>query len=240
MVTLLSDIIDSKHPADTLAFFLVAPLRSFTARELGVRLHTTTAKANSAAGMLERNRYLKAFTKNKTKYYLLNLRHPHVVTLREKCLIEQGAWTDELFVSLKKLGQLSGIFLSGLFVGRPELPVDILMVGKVSSSKLDEFLATAQKLTNSELNYSIMSIEEFGIRRDTFDRFIKDIFDYPHVVLLDRSTKRAESSDKLANKVSKPTKKAVRKSSKKSAKNITKKPAKKTVKKSAKKNKKKK
>lgn len=224
MVTLLSDIIDSKYPAEILAFYLVAPLRSFTARELGVRLHTTTAKANSAAAMLERNRYLKGFTKSKTKYYLLNTRHPHVESLRAKCLDEQGPWTDELFTSLRKLGQLSGLFLSGLFVGRPELPVDILMVGKVSNAKLEEFLATAQKLTNNELNYTVMSREEFDIRRDTFDRFIKDIFDYPHVVLLDRSAKNSAISSKAPSKTSKnaerrvikrKVKKVVKKSTKK-------------------------
>lgn len=231
MVTLLSDIIDSKHPADMLAFFLVAPLRSFTARELGVRLHTTTPKANAAASLLERNRYLKAFTKNKTKFYLLNMRHPHVESLRVKCLAEQGGWTDELFVSLRKLGQLSGIFLSGLFVGRPELPVDILMVGKVSGSKLEDFLVAAQKLTNSELNYSIMSREEFEIRRDTFDRFIKDIFDYPHVILLDRSTKKTESVEKSRKKVSKPVKKVAKQSPKKPTKKIPKQATKKTKKK---------
>jgi hypothetical protein len=40
-----------------------------------------------------------------------------------------------------------------------------------------------------ELNYSIMSEEEFINRRDTFDRFIKDIFDYPHLVILDKIRK---------------------------------------------------
>lgn len=215
MVTLLSDIIDSKHPADMLAFLLVAPLRSFSARELGVRLHTTTAKANYAAGVLERNHYLKSFSKNKTKFFLLNTRHPQVQSLREACLAEQGVWADELFISLKKLGQLSGIFLSGLFVGRPELPVDVLMVGRVSNGKLVEFLKVTQKLTGSDLNYSVMSREEFEIRRDTFDRFIKDIFDYPHVVLLDKSPKKVVKIPSPEKKVSAPAKRKVNKQVKK-------------------------
>ena len=211
MVTLLSDILDSNQPGDLLAFFLVAPARSFSIKELAVRLHTTGPRIKSAAGKLERQSLLKSFTKNQTKFYLLNLKHPQVAKLREHCLAEQGPWPDELFGSLKKLGQLSGIFLSGLFVGRNELPVDVLLVGKVSLSKLDEFLKQAQKLTGSEINYSIMTRDEFQLRRNTFDRFIKDIFDYPHVVVLDKPKSRATQDSgetkprKLAKKLVKRT-----------------------------------
>lgn len=190
MVTLLSDILDSKRPADLLAFLLVAPLRSFSAKELATRLRTTSGNAANAAKVLERNHIVKAFIRHQVKFFILNLRHPQVTALRDRCLAEQGAWPDELFASLKKLGQLTGIYLSGLFVGRPELPVDLLLVGKVSSTKLNQFLEIAQKLIGSELNYSVMSQEEFDIRRHTFDRFIKDIFDYPHVIVVEKVQKQ--------------------------------------------------
>lgn len=36
-----------------------------------------------------------------------------------------------------------------------------------------------------ELNYSIMTPDEFILRRGTFDRFLRDIFDYRHIVVID-------------------------------------------------------
>lgn len=222
MVTLLSDIIDSKQPADLLAFLLVAPVRSFSIKELAHRLHTTTAKVTAGIRLLERNYFVKSFSKNQIKFVSLNVNHPQVKELREQCLTEQGHWPDELAVSLKKLGQLSGIFLSGLFVSRPELPVDLLLVGKVSPSRLDIFLKQTARLIGSELNYSIMTREEFVIRRDTFDRFIKDIFDYPHLVVIDRSNEK--NVDRAPRVAKKARKKIVKKVSKKSVK----KPAKKS------------
>lgn len=206
MVTLLSDILDSKQPADLLAFFLVAPLRSFSSKELAVRLDTTTGKLANSLRLLEENNFLKVFIRNHTKFFMLNMRHPQVEPLRQRCLAEQGAWPDELFASLKKLGQMSGIFLSGLFVGRSEPPVDILLVGKVSPAKLDQFLEMVYKLIGTEINYSVMSREEFDIRRNTFDRFIKDIFDYPYLVIMDKPEKAASAS-----KTAKPAKKAAKK-----------------------------
>lgn len=228
MVMLLSDILDSGQPADLLAFLLVAPLRSFSAKELAARLHTTTARAQSAIRVLERNNFVKSFTRNQAKFYLLNVRHPQVASLREQCLAEQGPWPDELFSSLKKLGQLSGIFLSGVFVGRPELPVDMLLIGKVSLSKLDSFLTATYKLTSHELNYSIMTREEFEIRRDTFDRFIKDIFDYPHVIVMDRPTQPADTNT-VKRTTKKPAKKAAKKKRQEAVRKAVAKPAKKKV-----------
>lgn len=221
MVTLLSDIIDSNQPAELLAFLLVAPVRSFSVKELASRLHTTTAKVAAGIKLLERNNFVKSFSKNQTKFFTLNLSHPQVQTLRAQCLAEQGHWPDELAVSLKKLGQLSGIFLSGLFVSRPELPVDLLLVGKVSPGKLNAFLVQTAKLIGSELNYSIMTREEFVLRRDTFDRFIKDIFDYPHLVIIDRSAQ--PSAERSPNQTRKQVKKSIKKIAKRSQKKVVKK-----------------
>ncbi|GEM_PF-926462 len=204
MVTLLSDILDSKQPADLLAFLLVAPERAFSVRELAVRLNTTSASVNNSIKTLEQTNFVNSFNKGSTKFYLLNLRHAQVKGLREQSLAELGAWPDELFASLKKLGQLSGIFLSGLFVGRTELPVDMLLVGKVSLGKLEGFLDTTKKLTGNEINYSIMTREEFELRRDTFDRFIKDIFDYPHIVVYDKPKPTRVRSEKKTVVKTKP------------------------------------
>lgn len=192
MVSLLSNILDSKQPAELLAFLSVAPARSFSAKELAVRLKTTTIKIQSAARSLERQNLVRIFLKNHMMFIMLNSRHPQVPALQEHLLNEQGAWHDELISSLKKLGDLTGAFLSGFFVGRPELIVDLLLVGKVSSNKLEQFLNSAQKSIGQEINYSTMSKEEFLLRRDTFDKFIKDIFDYPHLVLFDKTKEPAK------------------------------------------------
>lgn len=230
MVTLLSDILDSKQPADFLAFLLVAPDRSFSVKELASRLHTTTAKVISGMRLLERNHFVKSFSKNQAKFFTLNVNHPQVKDLRDECLAEQGYWPDELTVSLKKLGQLSGIFLSGLFVSRPELPVDLLLVGNVSPSRLGNFIRQTSKLIGSELNYSIMSREEFVIRRDTFDRFIKDIFDYPHLVVMDRSNEKRSERAPKPKAVKKVKKKPVKKVNKRSPKKVTRTKARKIIK----------
>ena len=75
--------------------------------------------------------------------------------------------------------------MSGIFCGHQNLPVDILLVGKINLNKLSDFLKAAEKMMGQEINYSVMSVKEFVQRRETFDRFIKDIFDYRHLVVVD-------------------------------------------------------
>jgi hypothetical protein len=44
-------------------------------------------------------------------------------------------------------------------------------------------------MMDQEINYSIMTEQEFKERKGTFDRFIKDIFDYKHLVVCDNLKK---------------------------------------------------
>ena len=76
-------------------------------------------------------------------------------------------------------------FLSGIFCGQPGLPVDLLLVGRVNLNKLSDFLHSAEKMMGQEINYSVMTVDEFLLRRDTFDKFIKEILDYPRWVVVD-------------------------------------------------------
>ncbi len=92
-------------------------------------------------------------------------------------------------MAIAKLGEVKAAFLSGALTGNPELPVDLLIVGKVNLSKLDAFLKQCKTVLGFDINYSVMTPDEFQLRRDTFDRFIKDIFDYPHLIVVDKLTK---------------------------------------------------
>ncbi len=204
MITRLSDIIDTGSQAELLAFFITATPRSFSVLELSRRLKINPSEVKISATDLEKQNLLKTFSKNRTTFYLLNQRHAMIPQLRDSFRKEHKQWPDELASSIKKLGTLSGIFLSGIFVGRPELVVDLLLVGNVSDTQLAKFLKTTSKQFGGELNYSIMSPEEFVMRRDTFDRFIKDIFDYPHIVLLDRSNAPVSHSTSVMKAQPKP------------------------------------
>ena len=188
---MLEPVLASGAQSAVLAFFAAAPERSFSSTELQSRLRLKPAAASLALGRLSKLGLVTSFRKGSQKYFLLNTKHPRLPQIR--AALPKRRFDDELFVAIRRLGDIRAAFLSGVFTGQPQLPVDILLVGKVNLKKLDLFLVACHKMMGQEINYSIMSPEEFKIRRNTFDRFIKDIFDYRHLVVVDTLPGRSRS-----------------------------------------------
>ncbi len=187
---MLEDIVNSSSESVVLSFFLAAPQRSFSVLEVSRRLSMPKSKATHALNRLSQAGPLSSFSKKAKKYYIINQKYKLLPPIKEYLLKNGPKYTDELFLAIGRLGEIKAAFLSGIFAGYSNLPVDLLLVGKVNLRKLDEFLKAAYKLMGQDINYSIMTVEEFELRRDTFDRFIRDIFDYRHVVVFDNLAKR--------------------------------------------------
>ncbi len=177
-------LLEDTPEADIISFLLFAPPRTFSARELGVRLGLRPNKLVDSLARLVEGGQLVTCSRGSIRYYRLNQKHRFYPEVRE-ALMERGKdYEDELFAALKKLGAKAA-FLSGLFVGKPELEVDMLIVGSVKEDKLKAFIEACEHMMGQEINYCIMEEAEFVVRRDTFDRFIKDIFDYPYITVVD-------------------------------------------------------
>jgi len=187
---MLDQIVDSKIDSIVLGFFVVAPERSFSALEVSGRLKLPYLKVTHSLNKLSLHGQLKDFSKKGKRYFLVNSKHKLLPEIKEYLVKNGPKYQDELFSAVKRLGEIKAAFLSGIFTGYSNLPVDILLVGKVHLKKLDEFLKAVEKIMGQEINYSIMSADEFVQRRDTFDRFIRDIFDYHHLVIVDELKKK--------------------------------------------------
>jgi hypothetical protein len=186
----LSSIIESRSKTLLLSFLILSPERTFTVRELSARLGISRGKLTHDLKSLAGQNIVKVFSKGRQVYYLLNQKHKLMAELRPSLLKNQRGYGDELFSAIRRLGVVRAAFLSGVFTGYSDLPVDILLVGKINLNRLHDFLDTCRKLMGVEINYSIMTEAEFIQRRDTFDRFIKDIFDYRHVIVVDKVAKK--------------------------------------------------
>ena len=187
---MLQEIIDSKIDSAALSFFLAAPQRSFSVLEVSKRLNIPYLKSVHSLNKLAAAGILKTFAKKDKKYYILDNRYKLLPEIKKQWQSYGSKYNDELLLAIKRLGDIQAAFLSGIFCGQPALPVDLLLVGKINLKKLDNFLKSAKKMMGQEINYSIMSPDEFLMRRNTFDKFIKDIFDYPHLVVVDVLAKK--------------------------------------------------
>jgi hypothetical protein len=187
---MLKELLNSKNESAILSFFLLAPPRSFSALEISKRLSIPYLKTIRTLNKLTAHSQLVSFTKKNKKYYLLNIKYKLLPEIKTYLLKKGQHYEDELFSALRKLGEVKAAFLSGLFTAQPHLPVDLLLVGKARLSKLEDFLNALEKIMGQEINYALMPVSEFELRRNTFDKFIKDIFDYKHIVVFDELVKK--------------------------------------------------
>jgi hypothetical protein len=176
-------LLDDTPEGDIISFLLFAPPRTFSARELGERLEMRPNRLMDALTRLVDGGQLATCTRRAIQYYYLNPKHKFYPQIHERLLRRGQKYEDELFVAIRKMGA-KGAYLSGLFVGKPELPADILLIGKFEDKKLRNFVEACELMLGQEVNYCVMDEEEFKFRRNTFDRFIKDIFDYPYIEVI--------------------------------------------------------
>jgi hypothetical protein len=93
----------------------------------------------------------------------------------------------EVVGRIKKAGQIKLIVLSGVFVRENEGRVDILVVGdNIKKASLDGALKILESEVGKELSYAVMDTNEFNYRLGMYDKFIRDILDYPHEKLIDK------------------------------------------------------
>ena len=191
-----SDILDSKYGSELLAFLLLAPARVYSSKELARRMQITEKSLDILLKEFLDDSMIRQFVQDRAKLYIINHKHKLLPEIRASLVKNQKPYEDELFSAIQKLGEVKAAFLSGVLTAQEQLPVDLLLVGKISLTKLDTFLKQCKAMLGIDLNYSIMTPDEFQMRRDTFDRFIKDVFDYPHLVVVDKTTKQKKGTKK--------------------------------------------
>ena len=87
-----------------------------------------------------------------------------------------------------KVGNIVGLIYSGTFTRDDNSPIDILVIGNVTSSRIDAAVAELEKQENRELRYAIMDMEEWGYRRQLKDKFWSEVMGAKNQILADRDS----------------------------------------------------
>ena len=96
-----------------------------------------------------------------------------------------------------QLVALGGAFISAVSSGSDTIPLseylddyqslDLLIVGrKTTRSALDPFIKKLEAEMGRELMWALLAPAEFEHRRAMHDKFLRDLFDYPHEILINK------------------------------------------------------
>lgn len=122
----------------------------------------------------------------KKKFYSFS---PHCIfyeELRALFAKDAQAGKTECVKELEKLTGVDYLLISGVFTGDDHASVDVLIVGSPPKEAVGHAMKDCEQAFSRELRYTIMTSKEFLYRRDVVDRFIYDIIDKKHSILIDK------------------------------------------------------
>lgn len=153
--------------------------------------------ALSAIGFIEKKRQKTVVTtgtgkKSSSKVkevngYKLNPLFPHNQALKDLLFDFQLLDKRDLASRFKLVGRIKLFLVSGVFLGETKTRVDILIVGDaIKRQKAEKVLELLSAEIGRDVVYSIMDVEEYEYRLKMYDKFVRDIIEMPHEMVVDK------------------------------------------------------
>jgi len=122
----------------------------------------------------------------KRRYYIINQNFPLLADMTALVVKSQLLLENRLDREIAKLGNVRYLALLGLFMGKNTAPVDLFIVGEVEHEALQRLIAGMERDLGAEINFSLMTSDEYKYRKDMTDKFLYAILEAPKNVLIDR------------------------------------------------------
>ena len=92
-----------------------------------------------------------------------------------------------ILATLRHVGTLQLIVLSGFFTDVIESQIDLLIVGdRLDERAIARAVHSLEAELGREIRYASFTTEDFRYRFGVYDRLLRDIFDYPHQRLINK------------------------------------------------------
>lgn len=183
---MFQDIITSKTRVKLLSILLAAPSEMYHVRELVRRSDEEINAVRRELIILEKKGILRREQRANRVYYFLDKTYPFYFDLI-KIYSKIGGIGGDIIKNKVKLGKIKYAMLSGKFVlgirDNPE-DVDLLVVGTVVLPELTLIVRNEELKRNQEINYTLMTEEEFNFRKKRNDPFITSIIHGSRIMLI--------------------------------------------------------
>lgn len=183
---MLNDILVSQVRVSILKLFFTAGAAEFYhVRDITRRVDTEINAVRRELLRLTKAGILKKEPRGNRVYYRVRELNPYISDLATLVNKDTGLCRD-LIDSLEKIGNVKLIILSKPFLyGRVSTvsDIDLLVVGKPSQEKLGKIIKDGEVRMKREVNYTILSEEEFEFRKKRKDHFLLNILLQPRIVV---------------------------------------------------------
>ena len=193
---MIDALFGSKTRVKLLYLFLNNPGQSFYVREITRKIdEQINSVRRELSNMLDIGIITSDSTDNKL-YYQINQRYEHYLPLRsifsdvsidiKKSIPSDNILGEDYRSILTSVTGLRLVIFAGVLVRGSTAPVDIMLVGNITPIKVKSLIKDIEKSEGREINYSVLSYDEFYYRLSVRDKFITEILNNKHSVIIDK------------------------------------------------------
>lgn len=203
-----------------LRFYLFHPDEDFTVEELRRRMGKRAAKMSKTLRDLTSLGCLTSGIRPDSGEAIYRIDPGWLLFAEFRALFMKAQLLIEhdLVRRLQKTGKLRLLILAGLFVGERQGATDLLIVGQINRQQVSRLLKRFERDLNEEVKYTVMSPNEYNYRKDVGDRFLYDVLERRHLVVIDTLQRRRRVPAPANDSLSQASRR--RRSGKRRAKNV--------------------
>jgi len=182
---MLEYIITSKAKRSLIKLLLTNPDTEFYVREISRRTGEPLNAVRRELGYLEKAGLVSSRNAGNLRYYAVVKEFPFYQELK-KIIYATIGLGDFLTDKLRQSDRIELAFIYGSIARDEETAksdVDLFVVGDIDEDELHSLVSDAQKEVRREINYSLMSKDEFIERLKKGDSFVKRVMDERKLVL---------------------------------------------------------
>ena len=183
----LEALFGSKERWRLIKLFLLNENVKFSVAELAKRNKVDGRKIAGILAQLLNAGFIVRRTKSKRHFFMTSKRFPFFKELKDLVIRSNIYPQCENLGKIKNLGNIRLGLISGVFINEPKSKTDLLIVGDtISRAKMKHLLEDLEAEMGREINYSLMSAQEFKYRANMFDKFILEILESPHEIVVNK------------------------------------------------------
>jgi len=184
---LLEDIIISRVRVKMLQLFLSHPGAIFHVRDIVRKIGEEINAVRRELAHMEESGMLSKEQRANRLFYGFRKEYPLYYELLELIAKTSGLGLDML-KHKAKLGKIKFVMMSGRYVRglqrRASTDVDLLIVGNVVLPELSQLVKAEEVRRERELNYTVMSDEEFVFRKRRRDPFVLSVLSGSRIMII--------------------------------------------------------
>lgn len=182
----LNDLLISKVRVKILQLFLSHPDQIFHVRDIVRRVDEEINAVRRELAHMEKAGMVTSEWRANRRFY--SFRRDYIFWQDLLSMINKTVGLGgDIVKNRGRLGRIKFALLSGDFVrGRPagSNDVDLLLVGNVIMPQIASLVKEEEARRERELNYTVMTEEEFNFRKRRKDPFLWGILEKPHVMII--------------------------------------------------------